>query len=109
MRAQRDAPDASMLWPPGGDAPDASMLGVACLNVGMMTAASFTRKPATQDAKIAELAENVIGWLAGGFAVVGLNEIHDSLAAKLVDECRRRGTLVERQTDDTNAMLWCIA
>ena len=82
------------------------MLGVACLNVGMMTAASFRR---TQDAKIAELAENVIGWLAGGFAVVGLNEIHDSLAAKLVDECRRRGTLVEWRTDDTNAMLWCIA
>ena len=41
--------------------------------------------------------------------MVGLNEIHVSIAEKLVAVIRGRGTRVEIQTDDTNALLWRIA
>ena len=59
---------------------DASTLGVTAFNVGMMQANAFGQK---QEAKVAELARHVETWLEDGPAVVGLNEIHPTIAMML--------------------------
>ena len=67
--------DASTL----GREPDASTLTATAFNVGMIGEDSFE----TQQ-KVKQLARWVIEWLEGtGGAVVGLNEIHPTIARKL--------------------------
>ena len=88
--------DASALARP----PDASTLGVTAFNVGMIQEVAFTK---SQDSKVAELAGHVERWLEEGPAVVGLNEIHESLVAKLqlvlkVD--------VDIAINESNCLLW---
>ena len=93
----------------GGDAssstrarpPDAPTLGVTAFNVGMIQAHAFKKE---QDEKVAELAGHVKQWLKEGPAVVGLNEIHPSIAQKLVDELQQQQLNVGIATDDSNSL-----
>ena len=70
MRARGDAPDASVLGPPGGDAPDASMLGVARLNVTTYSsgwrASTWppSRKVAYRDVEVTRLKREVETYLS---------------------------------------------
>ena len=66
---------------------DASTLVVTAFNVGMIHENSFKKK---QDQHVTELASHVKTWLRGGPAVVGLNEIHPSIADKLVEKLYHR-------------------
>ena len=82
--------------------PDASTLGATAFNVGMISADAFKQ---TQDEKVAQLAHHVASWLADGPAVVGLNEIHPNIAAKLRVQLQQQGIDVGIATDDSNS-LW---
>ena len=90
--------DASRARPP-----DASTRRVTAFNVGMIQANSFEK---SQDKKVAELAGHVKNWLEEVPAVVGLNEIHPSIAQKLVGELQRQLPDVGIATDDSNSFLW---
>ena len=95
--------DASTL----GRLPDASTLTVTALNVGMHQEDSFKR---TQGVLVAKLARYVQEWLDGpGAAVVGLNEIHPTIAGKLMSELRQSPQRMDVQiaTSGSNSLLWC--
>ena len=80
--------------------PDASTLGVTAFNVGMIQEDAFIK---TQDLKVAELASHVERWLEEGPAVVGLNEIHPDIVAKLWLVLKGD---VDIAIDDSNCRLW---
>ena len=84
--------------------PDASTLGATCWNVGMIDPFSFAK---TQESKVAELAGHVNKWLQDGPAVVGINEIHPTIANYLV-QCLRahHGLAVGIATNDSDSLLW---
>ena len=58
-----------------------------------------------QDKEVAELAGHVKKWLEEGGAVVGLNEIHPTIAEKLVKELKRQQLVVDIDTDASNSLL----
>ena len=78
------------------------MLGTA-LQVGMLQADSFKHQ---QGVLVAKLAGHIKGWLDGpGAAVVGLNEIHPTIARKL--EQKLAQTMgVQLATSYSNSLLW---
>ena len=61
----------------------------------------------TQESKVAELAGHVHKWLQDGPAVVGINEIHPTIARYLV-QCLQahHGLAVGIATNDSNSLLW---
>jgi len=81
---------------------DASTLRVTAFNVGMPQADCFIK---SQDAKVAMLAGFVEEWLDDGLAVVGLNEIHSSIAQKLEQALAPKFN-VGIYSDGTNSLLW---
>ena len=94
------------LRPPGRpDLPsDASTLGVSWINVGMLN-------EQIQDAKVAELAGWVKEWLnEWEDAVVGINELHPTIATKLVKrlEVGADAFNVGIATSDSNSLLWHV-
>ncbi len=93
--------DASMLGRPSG----ASTLGVTAVNVGMIQAESFGK---SQDNMVAELAGHVEKWLEEGPAVVGLNEIHPSIAMKLGHMLALKVD-VGIATHESNSLLWRLS
>ena len=90
---------------PGVGLADASTLGVSCLNVGMLQENAFGKR---QQQKVQELAGSVQRWLieGDGPAVVGLNEIHPSIADKVEDELHMLGLGVQKATNDSDALFW---
>ena len=95
---------------PGASTPaDASTLGtltVTALNVGMMEEHSFRSQ---QGKLVGQLARHIKGWLGGpGAAVVGLNEIHPTIAAKLMRELQQQAQTMDIQiaTSLSNSLLW---
>ena len=94
---------------PGASTPaDASTLGtltVTALNVGMMQADSFKSQ---QKALVARLARHVLGWLDGpGAAVVGLNEIHSTIAEKLkLKLVQLMMVRIQIATCESNSLVW---
>ena len=81
------ASSGSRIRPPGPPAlSDASTLGVACINVGMQNEHRYGNK---QDEKVDVLAGWVREWLnvlgEGEDVVVGINELHPTIATKLVE------------------------
>ena len=91
-------PDASTL----ARAPDASTLTVTAFSVGMPQADCFIN---SQDEKVEMLAGRVKEWLDEGLAVVGLNEIHSSIAQKLEQALAPKFN-VGIYSDGTNSLLW---
>ena len=86
--------------------PDASTLGTTAFNVGMIVQDAVGN---LQDTKVAELAGHVQSWLEiAEIAVVGLNEIHPSIAKKLVKELGQRQLDVGIATHDSDSLLWRI-
>ena len=85
--------------------PKALALKVTAFNVGMIQADAHTSKN-QQEEKIKTLAELVKEWLREGNAVVGLNEIHLSIAEKLVEQLQHRDVEVEKAFNDTDCLLW---
>ena len=94
------SPDASTL----ARSPDASTLWVTALNVGMLQANSFKK---SQDEKVAKLAGRVEKWLEEDLAVVGLNEIHPSIAEKLKRALDEKVN-VRMFMHETNSLVWRI-
>ena len=82
--------------------PDASTLWVTAFNAGMPQADCFIN---SQDAKVAMLAGFVEEWLDDELAVVGLNEIHSSIAQKLEQALAPKFN-VGIYSDGTNSLLW---
>ena len=70
----------------------------------MIDSFSFASK---QHGKVVELAGSVYKWLQDGPAVVGLNEIHPTIAQALV-ECLQdhHGLAVGNATHDSDTLLW---
>ena len=82
---------------------DASTLRVTAFSVGMPQANSFSSQ--SQDAKVAMLAGFVEEWLDDGLAVVGIDEIHSSIAQKLEQALAPKFN-VGIYSDSTNSLLW---
>ena len=84
------------------------MLGVSCLNVGMLNEGCFGQK---QDEKVVTLAGWVCTWLNeayhGEWAVVGLNELHPSIAQKLRNLLQRDFHL-GMASCDSNHLIWHV-
>ena len=86
--------------------PHASMLSATAFNVGMPQEDAFK---ATQAEKILELAGWVIQWMDGpGGAVVGLQEVHPTIAGKLLVllQSRAPGMQIDSAVQSTNCVLW---
>ena len=95
---------------PGASTPaDASTLGtltVTALNVGMTMEDSFK---SSQGLKVARLAEIIMEWLAGsGAAAVALNEIHSTIAEKVLRELQQNAPAmkIQKATSNSNTLLW---
>ena len=95
---------------PGALTPtDASTLGtitVTALNVGMMEEHSFRSQ---QGKLVGQLARHIKGWLGGpGAAVVGLNEIHPTIAVMLMKDLQQEGQTmdIDIATWQSNSLLW---
>jgi len=87
--------------------PDASTLGVTTLNCGMIAENAFTNKNKGQHEKLAQLANIVCGWLLdSGPNVVGLNEMHPELAAKVVADIRKKVPAVKHESLDSDTLIW---
>ena len=85
---------------------DASMLSVTAFNAGMIAEDSFKR---SQGPKVNTLARWVIEWLEGPYgAVVGLNEIHQTIAEKLLVELRGSAPFmrIDSAVLQTNCLIW---
>ena len=80
---------------------DASTLMATALNVGMPQEESFR---GTQLQKVSKLARIVQEWLREPVpAVVGLNELHPTIANKLMEELPMT---IDVATHGTNSLLW---
>ena len=95
---------------PGASTPaDASTLGtltVTALNVGMKEEDSFK---SIQGSLRARLAGIIMKWLEGpGAAAVALNEIHSTIAAKLLRELQQTAPAknIPKATSYSNRLLW---
>ena len=95
---------------PGASTPaDASTLGtltVTALNVGMIQEDAYR---SSQGVKVKKLAGHVLGWLDGpGAAVVGLNEIHPTIAGELMRLLQQLAQAmgVQIATSESNSLLW---
>jgi hypothetical protein len=82
---------------------DASSLGAICINVGMTNEDSYGLE---QDAKVQQLADWLTQWLNGGAAVVGINELHPTIAKKLA--ARLGAFHAGIATDETNSLVWTV-
>ena len=95
---------------PGASTPaDASTLGtltVTALNVGMKDEDSYK---SSQGLQVARLAEIIMEWLAGsGAAAVALNEIHSTIAEKVLRELQQKAPAmnIQKATSYSNSLLW---
>ena len=95
---------------PGASTPaDASTLGtltVTALNVGMMGEYSFKDD---QGWMLAWLASIILRWLEGpGAAAVALNEIHSTIAEKVLRELQQQAPAmkIQKATSYSNSLLW---
>ena len=95
---------------PGASTPaDASTLGtltVTALNVGMKDEDSCK---SSQGTKVAQLAEIIMEWLAGsGAAAVALNEIHSTIAEKVLRVLQQNAPAmkIQKATSYSNSLLW---
>ena len=90
---------------PRRSVPDSESLSVVAFNVGLIQQVAFKK---TQDDKVRELGWFIGRWLRDhGVAVVGLKEIHETIASKLKVELLRNHHDVNVVTQDTNALVWC--
>ena len=95
---------------PGASTPaDASTLGtltVTALNVGMKEEDSFK---SIQGSQVARLAGIIMEWLEGpGAAAVALNEIHSTIAEKVLRELQQKAPAmnIQKATSYSNSLLW---
>ena len=95
---------------PGASTPaDASTLGtltVTALNVGMKDEDSFK---SIQGLQVARLAGIIMEWLEGpGAAAVALNEIHSTIAEKVLRELQQKAPAmnIQKATSYSNSLLW---
>ena len=95
---------------PGASTPaDASTLGtltVTALNVGMNQEGNFK---SNQGSLLKRLAGDIMTWLDGpGAAAVALNEIHSTIAAKLLRELQQKAPEknIQKATSYSNSLLW---
>ena len=95
---------------PGASTPaDASTLGtltVTALNVGMKEEDSFK---SIQGSQVARLAGIIMKWLEGpGAAAVALNEIHSTIAEKVLRELQQKAPAmnIQKATSYSNSLLW---
>ena len=95
---------------PGASTPaDASTLGtltVTALNVGMKEEDSFK---SIQGSQVARLAGIIMKWLEGpGAAAVALNEVHSTIAEKVLRELQQKAPAmnIQKATSYSNSLLW---
>ena len=95
---------------PGASTPaDASTLGtltVTALNVGMKEEDSFK---SIQGSLRARLAGIIMKWLEGpGAAAVALNEIHSTIAEKVLRELQQKAPAmnIQKATSYSNSLMW---
>ena len=95
---------------PGASTPaDASTLGtltVTALNVGMKEEDSFK---SIQGSQVARLAGIIMKWLEGpGAAAVALNEIHSTIAEKVLRELQQKAPAmnIQKATSYSHSLLW---
>ena len=96
---------------PGASTPaDASTLGtltVTALNVGMNQEDSCKR---SQGSQVAKLAGIIMKWLEGpGAAAVALNEVHSTIAEKVLRELQQKAPAamnIQKATSYSNSLLW---
>ena len=95
---------------PGASTPaDASTLGtltVTALNVGMPEQDS---SKSNQGSQVAHLAGTIMEWLEGpGAAAVALNEIHSTIAEKVLRELQQKAPAmnIQKATSYSNSLLW---
>ena len=97
---------------PGASTPaDASTLGtltVTALNVGMNQEESCKKR--SQGSLRARLAGIIMKWLEGpGAAAVALNEIHSTIAEKVLRVLQQNAPAmkIQKATSYSNSLLWC--
>ena len=95
---------------PGASTPaDASTLGTltaTALNVGMNEEDSFK---SSQGSQVAKLAGIIMKWLEGpGAAAVALNEVHSTIAEKVLRELQQKAPAmnIQKATSYSNSLLW---
>ena len=95
---------------PGASTPaDASTLGtltVTALNVGMKDEDSFT---SIQGLQVARLAGIIMEWLEGpGAAAAALNEIHSTIAEKVLRVLQQNAPAmkIQKAISNSNSLLW---